>query len=168
MLRAVLLCPYGNGLPAVQAHRSSNNLMPLCTAFLNYRKVLIHIKITRWSQGFQLSGRPVGQLKSKLLLNQKHHFFLVYNNCYGGQIFFLKWKLPILPTLPADFFSPTCCELSRTVTFGSWLLLDMAVFLEIRRGKSGSEKVHFGWVSRMMRGFGAIWRRTGFGGFNAL
>jgi len=49
-------------------------------------------------------------------------------------------------------------------TFDSRLLVDMGSFpRDLQREIRLREKVHFGWVSRMVRGFWAIWRRTVFG-----
>jgi len=54
--------------------------------------------------------------------------------------------------------------MSRTVTFGSRLLVDMGSFpKDLQREIRLREKVHFGRVFRMVRGFWAIWRRTVFG-----
>jgi len=44
------------------------------------------------------------QLKSNLLLIQKHIYFIIYKNCYGSQIIFCNENFLILPTLSADIF----------------------------------------------------------------
>ena len=62
------------------------------------------------------------------------------------------------------FFTDLLRAMSRTVTFGSRLLVDMGSFpKDLQREIRLREKVHFGRVFRMVRGFWAIWRRTVFG-----
>jgi len=62
------------------------------------------------------------------------------------------------------FFTDLLLATSRTVTFGFRLLVDMGSFPRDLQGEIRlRENVHFGQVSRMVRGFWAIWRRTVFG-----